>query len=129
METMVSNNIDYVNELCKSNFTLIIVTPSGDVNSTTNATFTLKCTTTGVPAVVNWSYPNTLRMYTNDGGHQLSQSLLNGASATFESSLAFSTHPYPSDTGERVCTATATYLSANSSETNTSTRVGKLFFL
>jgi hypothetical protein len=64
-------------------------------------------------------------MYTSDGEHQLSQSLLNGVASTFESRLAFLSHPYPSDTGERVCIATATYISANSSETNSSTAVGK----
>ena len=92
----------------------------------TDPMFTLKCTTTGAPAVASWSYSNRQRMYTSDGAHQLSRSLLNGASANFESSLVFSSHPYQSDTGERLCIATATYVSANSSETNTSTAVGKL---
>lgn len=87
--------------------------------------FTLKCTTTGAPAVVTWSYSGTSRMYMNDGGHRLSQSLLNGVTSTFESRLEFLLHPYPSDVGERVCISTATYISANSSETNLSTAVGK----
>ena len=51
--------------------------------------------------------------------------MLNGVASTFESRLAFLSHPYPSDTGERVCIATATYISANSSETSLSTAVGK----
>ena len=104
---------------------LIVVTPTAEVTSTTDPMFTLKCTTSGAPAIVSWSYSNTLRTYTNDGGHQLSQSLINGATSTFESRLAFTSHPFPSDTGERVCMATATYISANSSEMNTSTAVGK----
>ena len=105
--------------------TFIAVTPTGEITSTTDHMFTLKCTTTGAPAVITWIYPGTSRMYTNDGGHQLSQSLLNGVASSFESRLAFLSHPYPSDTGERVCTATATYVSANSSETIPSTAVGK----
>ena len=68
-------------------------------------------------------------MYTNNGGHQLSQTLVNGATATFESSLVFTYHPYSSDTGERICVATATYVSANSSETNTSTAISKYFMV
>ena len=100
-------------------------TPTAEVTSTTDPMFTLKCTTTGAPAVVSWSYSNTLRMYTNDGEHQLSQSLLNGATSTFESRLAFTSHPFPSDTGGRMCIAAATYISANSSETDMSTAVGK----
>ena len=90
--------------------------------------FTLKCTTTGAPAIVSWSYSGTSRMYTNDGRHQLSQSLLNGVTSTFESRLVFLSHPYPSDTGEHVCIATATYISANSSETNPSVAVGKTIY-
>ena len=105
--------------------TFIAVTPTGEITSTTDPMFTLKCTTTSAPAVITWTYPDTSRMYTNDGGHQLSQSLLNGVASSFESRLAFLSHPYPSDTGERVCTATATYVSANSSETIPSTAVGK----
>lgn len=105
------------------------VIPTGAITSTTDPIFTLKCTTTGVPAAVTWTYSSTSRMYTNDGGHQLSQSLLNGVASTFESRLAFLSHPYPSDTGERVCIATATYISANSSETNSSTAVGKFVLI
>ena len=67
-----------------------------------------------------------MRMYTNDGDHRLSRMLLSGTASTFESSLLFTSNPYPSDTGERVCIATATYVSVNSSETNISTAVGKL---
>ena len=92
----------------------------------TDPSFTLKGNTSGVPAVVNWSYSNSLRMYTNDGGHQLSRTLLNGATSAFESRRVFTSHPYPSDTGERVCTATATFVSANSSEANRSTAVGNV---
>lgn len=100
--------------------------PSCEVSSMTDSSFTLKGDTSGVPAVVSWSYSNSLRMYTNDGGHRLSQTLLNGVTSTFESSLVFTSHPYPSDTGERVCTATATFVSANSSEANRSTAVGNV---
>ena len=111
--------------LCVMHIIVIAVTPTGEITSTTDPMFTLKCTTTGAPAVVTWTYSGTSRMYTNDGGHRLSQSLLNGVASSFESRLAFLSHPYPSDTGERVCIATATYVSANSSETNPSTAVGK----
>ena len=92
----------------------------------TDPSFTLKGDTSSVPAVVSWSYSNSMRMYTNNRGHQLSQILLNGATSAFESSLVFTSHPYPSDTGERVCTATATFVSANSLETNTSTALGNV---
>ena len=111
-----------LNVMC---ITVTAVTPTGAITSTTDPMFTLKCTTTGVPAFVTWTYSSASRMYTNDGGHQLSQSLLNGVTSTFESRLVFLSHPYPSDTGERVCIATATYISANSSETNSTTAVGK----
>ena len=87
--------------------------------------FTLKCNTSGAPAIVRWSSSNGLRMYTNDDTHQLSQMLLNGTTSTFESSLTFTSDSYRSDTGELICIATATYVSTNSSETNTSTAVGK----
>ena len=64
-------------------------------------------------------------MYNNDNGHQVVQSLLNGETSTYESRLTFISHPYPNDTGERVCVATAKFISANSTESNTSTTVGK----
>ena len=47
---------------------VIAVTPTGEITSTTDPMFTLKCTT-GAPAVVTWTYSGTSRMYTNDGGH------------------------------------------------------------
>lgn len=101
------------------------VIPTARVSSTTDPTFTLKCNTTGAPADISWTSSDRQTIYTNDATHQLSQSLLNGATANFESSLAFTSHPYQSDTGERLCIATATYFSANSLETNTSTAIGK----
>ena len=113
-------------QCCLSEVHIVIsVTPTGEITSASDPMFILKCTTTGAPAVVTWSYSGTSRMYTNDGRHRLSQSLLNRVTSTFESRLEFLSHPYPSDTGERVCIATATYISANSSETNPSTAVGK----
>lgn len=111
------------------NIIVTAVIPTGEIISTTDPLFTVKCTTTGAPAVVTWTHSGTSRMYTNDGRHQLSQLLLNGVASTFESRLVFLSHPYPSDTGERVCIATATYISANSSETNSSTAVGKSVLL
>lgn len=102
-----------------------LVTPTSQISSTTNPRFTLHCNTTGAPAVVSWLRSDGMTTYTNGRGHQLSQTLLNGATAYFESNLQFTSHPYQSDTGERLCIATATYVSANSSETNTSTAEGK----
>ena len=104
---------------------LIAVTPIVEVSSTTEPTFTLKCNTNGAPAVVSWSYSNGLRMYANDDTHRLSRMLLNGTTSNFESSLVFISDSYQSDTSEHLCIATVTYVSANNSETNMSTAVGK----
>ena len=107
------------------NVNSIAATPTGRISSTTDPTFTLKCNTAGAPAEISWSSSDRQTMYTSDGEHRLSQSLLNGATANFESSLVFTSPPYRSDTGERVCIATVTFVSVNSLETNTSTAVGK----
>lgn len=104
---------------------VIAVIPTGEISSTTDPIFTLKCNTVGAPAVVSWSHLNGMNTYTSDGGHQLSRSLVNGSTARFESTLAFRTHPYQVDTGERTCTATAVYISSNSSERNPSVAESK----
>lgn len=101
------------------------VTPRTRVTSTTDPLLTFKCTSSGVPTIITWSYSNNLRMYTDDSEHHVIQSLSNGVTSTYDSRLIFRSHPYPSDTGERICIATAKFISANSSETNTSTKTGK----
>lgn len=62
----------------------------------------------------------------SDDNHQVVQSLLDRATSTFKSTLIFTRHPYLVDSGERVCTARATYVSTNSSETTSSVTVGVL---
>lgn len=101
------------------------MTPTTRVTSSTDPLLTFKCTSDGAPTAITWSYSNHLRIYTDDGEHRVVQSLSNGETSTYKSSLTFTSHPYPNDTGERVCIATAKFVSANSSETNTSTRIGK----
>lgn len=101
------------------------VIPTVGVTGTANPQLVLQCTTTGAPAAITWRYSGTSRVYTNDGDHQIVRSLLNRVTSMFESRLIFVRHPYLSDSGERVCTATSTYISTNSSETITSTAVGK----
>ena len=101
------------------------VTPRIQVTSTTDPLLTFKCTSSGVPTIITWSYSNHLRMYTDDSEHHVIQSLSNGMTSTYDSRLIFRSHPYSSDTGERICIATAKFISANRSETNTSTRTGK----
>ena len=104
---------------------LILVTPRTQITSTTDPLLTFKCTSSDVSAVITWSYSNHLRMYTNDNEHQVIQSLSDGETSTYDSRLIFRSHPYPSDTGERICIATAKFISSNSSKTNTSTKTGK----
>ena len=102
------------------------VLPTVGVTSTADPQFVLECTTMGTPGVITWAYSGSSRVYTNDGSHQIVQSLLDGTTSTLESRLTFFSHPYPSDTGERVCIINSTYISTNSSQTNTSTVLGKL---
>lgn len=104
---------------------LFLVIPRTQVTSTTDPLLTFKCTSSNVPTVITWSHSNHLRMYTGDSEHHVTQSLSNGETSTYDSWLIFRSHPYPDDTGERICIATAKFISANSSETNTSTRIGK----
>lgn len=122
MKCLMSSPVPALN-MCP--FISISVTPKTQVTSTTDPLLTLKCTSTDVPTIITWSYSNHLRMYTDDSEHHVIQSLSNGVTSTYDSRLIFRSHPYPSDTGERICVATAKFISANNSETNTSTRTGK----
>ena len=92
----------------------------------TNPLPVLTCTSAGAPGEISWNYAGSSRTYVTDSDHQIEQSLLNGMSSMFKSRLSFLRHPYSRDTGERVCTVTSTYVSANSTETNTSTVTGNL---
>lgn len=109
---------------CVFHSTLYVVAPTVEVTSTASPMLVLKCTSTGAPGVINWAYLGSSRTYITDGEHQIVHTLLNGVTATFESRLTFLRHPYSIDTGERICIVTSTYVSTNSSETNTSTTVG-----
>lgn len=100
------------------------VVPTVEVASRTDPLFNLECTSMGAPGVITWTYSGSSRTYTSGRDHQIVQSLLNGVSSTFRSTLTFLRHPFSSDTGERICVATSTYISTNSSETNTSTVIG-----
>lgn len=79
----------------------------------------------GAAGVITWGHPRTAQTYTNDGGHELVQSLLNGVNSSYESRLIFNRNPYESDTGERACIVTSKYVSINSSQTTTSTVISK----
>lgn len=103
---------------------MCVVMPTAEVTSTANPQLVLKCTTIGAPGLISWAYTGSSRTYTNDGNHQIIQSLLSGVTSTLESRLTFLRHPYSSDTGDRVCMVTSTYVSTNSSETNASTTTG-----
>ena len=107
-------------------YVLYSAVPTVDVTSTANPLVVLKCTTIGAPAVISWRHSGASRLYNNDENHQIIQSLVNGVTSTFESRLTFIRNPYSIDTGEHVCIATSTYVSTNSSETNTTTAIGKL---
>ena len=89
----------------------------------------LKCISVGAPGEITWTYSGSSRMYTNDGSHQIIQSLLNGTTSTLESQLTFIRHPYQIDTGEHACIITSTFVSTNSSQTNTSTVIGMYIHL
>ena len=102
-----------------------VAVPAISITSTTNPMLVLRCTAMGAPGVITWAYSGSSQMYTNDGGHQIVQSLLNGVTSTLESRLTFTQNPYSRDTGSRVCVVTSTYISTNSTQTNTSTKMSK----
>ena len=78
----------------------------------------------GAPGIISWAYSGSSQVYTSDEDHLIVQSLLNGVTSTLESTLTFIRHPYSRDTGDRVCMGTSTYISTNSSQTNTSVVIG-----
>lgn len=102
----------------------IVANPTVIVTSSATPLLVLECTAIGGPAVITWGRSSSSRVYVNDENHRIDQSLLNRATSTFKSRLTFIRHPYLVDSGERVCTATSTYVSTNSSETNTSVAIG-----
>ena len=78
----------------------------------------------GAPGVISWTHSGSSRMYISDENQNIVQSVRSGVTSIIESRLTFLRHPYLRDTGERTCMIASTYVSANSSETNTSTITG-----
>ena len=94
--------------------------PSVSVTSTSHPLFTINCVTSGAPTVVTWNYQSGDLIYQNDEGHQIVHSLQDGTAATYHSAIAFTFIPV-NETGVHACETETTYISSDTTETNTAT--------
>ena len=104
------------NIVCISFCFMNAVPPIATIASVSHPLFTMKCTVTGVPTSINWYHAERLTIYQSDEEHLIMQSLVNGTTATYESTLQFADTPAFTDTGVHLCNATTTYFTSGSSQ-------------
>ena len=99
------------------------------VSSRSHPKLALICTTSEAPAVVRWgqSKNSVVNFYQDSDEIQIVHSLKNGVTATYESTLTFSTTPQ-SHRSLLLCEATSTYISSDGFDLNIiNTLTGTMF--